>query len=133
MQAQVEQTYAQLGINAHVHAFIADMVGAYSAADLIICRAGAMTVSEVAAIGLPAIFVPLPTAIDDHQNANARYLADAGGAVIIEQKHLTPSHLAEQIQNVMKQLTVISDAARSCARLNATQTVADICTAAARS
>jgi UDP-N-acetylglucosamine--N-acetylmuramyl-(pentapeptide) pyrophosphoryl-undecaprenol N-acetylglucosamine transferase len=133
MQNQVAQGYQRLGIQADVQAFITDMVVAYSWADMIICRAGAMTVSEVAAMGLPAIFVPLPSAIDDHQNANARYLSDAGAAVILEQKNLSPNHLAEQIQNVMKQLSTLSDAAKSCARLDATLAVATICIEAATS
>ncbi len=73
----------QAGVNARVDAFIEDMAGAYAWADLVICRAGALTVAELAAAGLGAILVPFPSAVDDHQTHNARYLTEAGAAVLI--------------------------------------------------
>lgn len=127
MQHQVESRYKALGVNAEVSAFIEDMVSAYQWADLVICRSGAMTVSEVAAVGLPAIFVPLPGAIDDHQTANARYLTDAGAGQLLRQKDLNAITLVEQITKVIKQLDVMSKTAKKYARLDATKIVAGIC------
>ncbi|WP_340123136.1 undecaprenyldiphospho-muramoylpentapeptide beta-N-acetylglucosaminyltransferase [Methylobacter svalbardensis] len=127
MQQQVESRYQALGVNAEVNAFIEDMVSAYQWADLVICRSGAMTVSEVAAAGVPAIFIPLPTAIDDHQTANARYLTDAGAGQLLRQKDLNATTLVEQITKVIKQLDVMSKTAKEYARLDATKIVAGIC------
>jgi UDP-N-acetylglucosamine--N-acetylmuramyl-(pentapeptide) pyrophosphoryl-undecaprenol N-acetylglucosamine transferase len=92
-----------------------------------------MTVSEVAALGLPAIFVPLPSAIDDHQTANARYLTEANAGVLLMQKHLTPDILAEKINEVIANLSSLSNAATQCARLDATEKVAQFCVQAANS
>lgn len=128
---QVEDRYKALGIKAETSAFIEDMVAAYEWADLVICRAGAMTVSEVAAMGVPAIFIPLRGAIDDHQTANARYLTDAGAGLLLMQNDLNPVTLAECIAKALKQLTVMSVAAKQCAHLDATATVAGYCIAEA--
>jgi len=131
MFEQVKRQYKALGINADVSAFIDDMVSAYQWADMVICRAGAMTVSEVAALGVPAIFIPLPHAIDDHQTANARYLTDAGAGICLMQKDLNAATLAEQITKMLKQLDVMSKTAKQCARLDATEVVAGHCMAEA--
>jgi UDP-N-acetylglucosamine--N-acetylmuramyl-(pentapeptide) pyrophosphoryl-undecaprenol N-acetylglucosamine transferase len=131
MRDQVESRYKELGVNAEVVAFIEDMVSTYQWADLVICRSGAMTVSEVAAAGVPAIFIPLPNAIDDHQTANARYLTDAGAGVLLMQKDLNAATLVEQITKVLKQLDVMSKTAKEYARLDATQIVAGVCIAEA--
>ena len=131
MQAEVAERYQALRVNAEALAFIDDMAAAYRWADLIICRAGAMTVSEVAAMGLPAIFVPLLHAIDDHQSANARYLADAGAALLLPQPELNVNNLHHLIAQAMTSLPAMSRAAKNLARLDATQTVADICAAEA--
>jgi UDP-N-acetylglucosamine--N-acetylmuramyl-(pentapeptide) pyrophosphoryl-undecaprenol N-acetylglucosamine transferase len=131
MHKQVEGRYKELGVNAEVNAFIEDMVSAYQWADLMICRSGAMTVSEVAAAGVPAIFIPLPNAIDDHQTANAKYLADAGAALILMQKDLNTATLVEHVTKIIKQLDVMSKTAKKYARLDATETVAGICMAEA--
>ncbi|MFI3119544.1 MAG: undecaprenyldiphospho-muramoylpentapeptide beta-N-acetylglucosaminyltransferase [Methylococcaceae bacterium] len=131
MHKQVKDQYRSLGMKAEVSAFIEDMVSAYQWADLVICRSGAMTVSEVAAAGVPAIFIPLPSAIDDHQTANARYLADAGAGLILMQKDLNTVTLVEHITKVVKQLDVMSKTAKQYARLDATKAVADICIAEA--
>ena len=131
MLSQVESRYQALGINAKAHAFIEDMVAAYQWADLVICRAGAMTVSEVAAMGTPAIFIPLPTAIDDHQTANARYLTDAGAGLLLMQNELSPATLAEHISKALKNLADMRVAAQHSARLDATAVVADYCIAGA--
>jgi len=132
MQEQVDARYKILNINAEVSAFIDDMASAYQWADLVICRAGAMTVSEVAAVGIPAIFIPLPGAIDDHQVVNARYLTDAGAGQLLLQKDLNPQTLAESITQVLKHLDTIGKAARECARLDATEVVAGFCIAEAK-
>ncbi|MFI3156239.1 MAG: undecaprenyldiphospho-muramoylpentapeptide beta-N-acetylglucosaminyltransferase [Methylococcaceae bacterium] len=131
MQAQVDSRYKALSVNAEVNAFIEDMVSAYQWADLVICRAGAMTVSEVAAAGVAAIFIPLPSAIDDHQTANARYLTDAGAGLILMQKDLNATTLVEHITKVIKQLDVMSKTAKEYARLDATEVVAGVCVAEA--
>jgi len=131
MLSQVESRYKALDIKAETSAFIDDMVAAYQWADLVICRAGAMTVSEVAAIGVPAIFIPLPNAIDDHQRANARYLTDAGAGLLLMQSELNPVTLAEYITMALKQLADMRVAAQHCARLDATAVVAGYCAAEA--
>jgi len=127
MREQVAARYQELSVNAEVTAFIEDMVAAYRWADLVICRSGAMTVSEVAAMGVPAIFVPLPGAIDDHQVANARFLADVGGGMILLQKDLNAESLAEKITQARTQVKTMAQAARRCARLDATEAVAGFC------
>ena len=131
MQVEVSKHYAHLGLSAKVQAFIEDMAEAYQWADLIICRAGAMTVSEVAVCGLPAIFIPLITAIDDHQTANAHYLTDTGAAVLLPQPKLNSENLLSAIKQVMSSLTSMSLVAKNMARPNATQIVADYCVAEA--
>ncbi|MSS75719.1 MAG: undecaprenyldiphospho-muramoylpentapeptide beta-N-acetylglucosaminyltransferase [Methyloglobulus sp.] len=127
MQEQVAKRYQELGVRAEATAFIQDMVSAYQWADIIICRAGAMTVSEVAAMGLPAILVPLPNAIDEHQMANARYLSDAGAGLILPQKDLNTKNLIALITKAQQQLDVMTKAAKQCARMDATAVVAQFC------
>ena len=127
MQLEVSDRYQALGQSSEVTAFIEDMAAAYQWADLIICRAGAMTVSEVAAAGLPAIFVPLQNAIDDHQTANARYLADAGAALLLPQSQLNTDSLYEAVQQTIKSLSTMSQTARTLSKPDATQMVAEIC------
>jgi UDP-N-acetylglucosamine--N-acetylmuramyl-(pentapeptide) pyrophosphoryl-undecaprenol N-acetylglucosamine transferase len=131
MLEQVTCRYQTLGIKADVYAFIDDMVSVYDWADMVICRAGAMTVSEIAAVGVPAIFIPLPTAIDDHQTANAKYLTDAGAGVLLLQKDLNAATLADRIATVFQNLEAMRQAARRCARLDATEVVAGFCIAEA--
>ncbi|MFN5745181.1 MAG: undecaprenyldiphospho-muramoylpentapeptide beta-N-acetylglucosaminyltransferase [Methylococcaceae bacterium] len=130
MRKETEALYAEAGLEAKVDAFVEDMAAAYAWADLAVCRSGAMTVSELAAAGLPAILVPYPHAIDDHQTANAKYLADAGAAVVMAQSELTSQTLARTIKNVLtppSRLAEMADRARSKACPDATETVAAIC------
>lgn len=127
MQVQVQQIYDDNSCQAEAVAFIEDMSAAYQWADMVICRAGAMTVSEVAAAGLPAVFIPLPNAIDDHQMANAHFLADAGAAIILPQIELNKSGLQQAINTVMQNIREMGEKAKTMARINATQQVADIC------
>ncbi len=90
--------YAEHDVEVELEPFIDDMAGAYAWADLVVCRAGALTVAELCSVGLPALFVPYPGAVDDHQTANARPMADAGAAVIIDQSMLTADVLAGQLR-----------------------------------
>ena len=110
--------------------FIDDMVAAYTWADLIICRAGALTVAEVAAAGRSAIFVPLPHAVDDHQTWNARSLVDEQAAWLLPQSELEQGKLAEKIQQILASPHTLSDTAyqaRQLAKIDATKHVAGIC------
>ena len=132
MQNEVAEKYKMFNSNAEVSAFIDDMAAAYSWADLIICRAGAMTISEVAAMGIPAIFIPLPSAIDDHQTANAKYLTDFGAAILVKQSDLTTENLAQQIEKLCENLPERRAISQTLAYLNATETVAQICIAEAK-
>jgi UDP-N-acetylglucosamine--N-acetylmuramyl-(pentapeptide) pyrophosphoryl-undecaprenol N-acetylglucosamine transferase len=131
MHDQVLECYQELLITADVQAFIKDMVRAYQWADLVICRAGAMTVSEIAAMGVPAIFIPLPNAIDDHQTANAHYLSDAGAGIILAQKDMTPISLATCINKALTELPKMSVEVKKRAFLDATEVVASYCIAEA--
>lgn len=94
---QIQAVYANAGVEARVDPFIDDMAAAYAWADIVLCRAGALTVSELASVGLPSILVPLPHAIDDHQTHNARYLSHANAAILCPQSQLTPAWLAQQL------------------------------------
>jgi UDP-N-acetylglucosamine--N-acetylmuramyl-(pentapeptide) pyrophosphoryl-undecaprenol N-acetylglucosamine transferase len=130
MRAETEALYVRLGVEAEVVPFIQDMAEAYRWADLAVCRAGAMTLSELAAAGLPAILVPFPYAIDDHQTANARFFSEAGAARLIPQTQLTPDYLAEELKVLIHERERISDMSqktRGLARLDAAQKVADVC------
>ena len=133
MLEQVKNSYKKLNINAETSAFIDDMVAAYTWADLVICRAGAMTISEVAAIGVPTILIPLPSAIDDHQTANAHYLTDAGAGLMLMQHELNAVTLASYITEALGKLQDMSVAAQNCARHDSTTVVANFCIAEARS
>jgi len=120
--------YAAAGVQANTPAFIDDMARAYSEADLAVCRAGATTVAEIAAAGLPSILVPFPHAADDHQTKNARFLSDAGAAVLVPQSELTPERLAELIAGFnRKRLLEMGARARSLGRPDATAAVARTC------
>lgn len=124
----VQNQYQQMGIDARVTAFIDDMATAYEWADLIVCRAGALTVSEVAAAGKAAIFVPFPFAVDDHQTANAEYLAGKNAALICQQKDLSAHWLASQWQEFStnkEALQRMADTARQLAMPNATNMVVE--------
>jgi len=125
--SEVAKKYANMSINAQAIEFIEDMAAAYQWADMIICRAGAMTVSEVAAAGLPAIFIPLPHAIDDHQTANASYLTEAGGCISLPQSELNEGTLLNAIEEIKGSLKERSVATKKKAKLDATSVVANIC------
>ena len=124
------QRYAEAAVEAEVAPFIKDMAQVYAWADLVICRAGALTVCELAAAGLPSFLVPLPHAIDDHQTRNAEYLAKEGAAILLPQAKTDAAALAAQLTEVMMQpekLETMGVAARRLARPDATRHVVDIC------
>lgn len=125
--------YAAAGVAADAVAFIDDMAAAYAQADLVICRAGALTVSELAAVGAASVLVPFPFAVDDHQTSNAKYLADAGAACLIPQSVFTPQRLAELLRGLTREkLLLMAELARTLARPDATRDVADVCAGVAR-
>ncbi len=125
--------YAAAGVEAEVRDYIEDMAAAYRDCDFAICRAGAMTVAELACAGVPAVLVPFPFAVDDHQTGNAEFLADAGAAWLIQQKDLTADALAALIGGLDRAtLAAMSDKARALAKPDATARVADICEALAK-
>lgn len=107
--------------------FVKDMAEAYAWADVIVCRAGALTVTEVATVGLPAVFVPLPHAVDDHQTANAKTLSEQGAGFLLSQNKLTPDSLATILSELNREkILTIANKARTFAKPNATQQVADL-------
>lgn len=112
--------------------FIDDMATAYANADLVICRSGAMTVSEIAAVGVAACFVPFPFAVDDHQTTNAAFLADKGAARVVQQRDLTAESLAGWLrQQTRESLADMAGRARALAKPDAADEVASICAAVA--
>jgi UDP-N-acetylglucosamine--N-acetylmuramyl-(pentapeptide) pyrophosphoryl-undecaprenol N-acetylglucosamine transferase len=124
----LKAAYAAAGVQADTPGFIDDMAAAYAQADLAVCRAGATTVAELAAAGVPAILVPFPHAVDDHQTTNARFLADAGAAILIQQSELTPERLAELIAGFDRtRLLEMATRARGLGRPDATRSVAQAC------
>ncbi|MBM3384057.1 MAG: undecaprenyldiphospho-muramoylpentapeptide beta-N-acetylglucosaminyltransferase [Betaproteobacteria bacterium] len=124
--------YAAAGVEGELLAFIDDMAARYAEADLVICRAGAMTVAEIAAGGLASVLVPYPHAVDDHQTANARFLADKGAAILLPQSELNPARLAGLLRTLERaQLLDMARKARALGRPDATRVVADRCEALA--
>ncbi len=129
------QAYTAAGVEAEVTPFITDMAGAYAWADLVVCRAGALTVSELAAAGVGSILVPYPHAVDDHQVGNARFLSDAGAARLVIQGELTPERLAGQLADLLAdrdRLLRMAEAARARAHPDAGERIAAACLELAR-
>lgn len=123
----LEEGYAAAGVQADCLEFIADMAEVYAWADLVICRAGASTVAEIAAAGVAALFVPYPYAVDDHQTENARFLADAEAAWVIQQRDLTPQTLADWLAaRSRSELLDRANRARALAKPAATARVAQV-------
>ncbi len=126
--AEVEQYYREAGVEATLLPFIDNMAAQYAEADLIICRAGASTIAELAAAGIASVLVPFPHAVDDHQTHNARFLSERGAAVLIPQQELTPQKLADLLRTLKRDaLMEMANKARAVAKPEATQTVADEC------
>jgi UDP-N-acetylglucosamine--N-acetylmuramyl-(pentapeptide) pyrophosphoryl-undecaprenol N-acetylglucosamine transferase len=121
--------YLKAGVSAEVSPFIDDMPAAFTAADVIVCRSGASTVAEVTAAAKPAIFVPLPTAADDHQRKNAETLARGGAAILVSEKDFTPEKLAALVTELFgdrTRLQKMSAAARSMSHEDAAGHIAAI-------
>ena len=128
----LEIAYREAGVSATVLAFIRDMSLAYATADVVICRAGALTVSELAAAGIASVLVPFPSAVDDHQTFNARYLADRSAAVLLPQADLTPRKLADLLLGFTREkLLDMANCARALGKPDAAQIVAEHCMAVA--
>ncbi len=124
----VQASYQQAGVNAEVKPFLEDMAHYYGQADVVICRAGALTIAELAAAGIASILVPFPFAVDDHQTGNARFLSERGAAILLPQCELTPQRLADLLQGMTReQALAMAMAARAAAQPAAAQRVAEIC------
>lgn len=127
-----QQQYKLAGIKAEVSPFIADMAGAYDWADIVVCRAGALTIAELSAAGVASILVPYPYAVDDHQTHNASVLLKVDAAVLMPESTLTASRLAEQLLALTADSAILlkmATAARTQAKPEAANTIADICMA----
>jgi len=124
----LQQAYSAAGVSAKTPAFIEDMAAAYAEADLVVCRAGATTVAEIAAAGVASVLVPYPHAVDDHQTANARFLADAGAAILVPESELSAERLAGLLAGFDRvRLGDMARRARLLARPDATSAVAMAC------
>jgi UDP-N-acetylglucosamine--N-acetylmuramyl-(pentapeptide) pyrophosphoryl-undecaprenol N-acetylglucosamine transferase len=124
----LQNRYRNEGVKAETIAFIDDMARRYAEADLVICRAGAMTVAEIAAGGMASVLVPYPHAVDDHQTANAKFLADRGAAILLPQERLTPEALATLIRSLDRDaLLAMARKARELGKPEAARAVADRC------
>jgi UDP-N-acetylglucosamine--N-acetylmuramyl-(pentapeptide) pyrophosphoryl-undecaprenol N-acetylglucosamine transferase len=125
---ELRNNYAAAGVQATLTPFIDNTASAFAEADLIICRAGASTVTEIAAVGAAAVFVPFPSAVDDHQTSNARFLVDQGGGWLVPQSELTPQTLAALLQATPREaLAQRALAAKAMQQLHATEAVVAAC------
>jgi UDP-N-acetylglucosamine--N-acetylmuramyl-(pentapeptide) pyrophosphoryl-undecaprenol N-acetylglucosamine transferase len=123
-------SYAHAGISARLQPFIEDMAEAYGWADLVICRSGALTVSELTAAGVGAILVPFAAATDDHQTCNATFLVNEGAAVLIAERELDAEGLAAELSRLCAgrgRLLAMAERARALARPHAAEQLADAC------
>ena len=131
--AALKQEYVRVGVEARVEAFIENMAQCYAESDLVICRAGAITIAEIAAAGIASILVPYPHAVDDHQTHNARFLADRGAAWLQPQSALNPRALADLLRELTRaKLLQMALRARELGKPHATRNVAEICMELAR-
>jgi UDP-N-acetylglucosamine--N-acetylmuramyl-(pentapeptide) pyrophosphoryl-undecaprenol N-acetylglucosamine transferase len=125
---ELRANYTAAGVLAETTPFIQDTAQAYADADLIVCRAGASTVTEIAAVGAAAVFVPFPAAVDDHQTTNAKFLVDAGGGWLVQQRELTPEWLAQLLRTVDRpELIRRAEAAKKMQKTHATEEVVTAC------
>lgn len=129
---QLRHNYARAAVQAKTVAFIDEMAFAYAQADLVICRSGALTVAELAAAGIASVLVPFPFAVDDHQTHNARFLSEAGAAVLVQQRDLSPRTLADMLLGFTREkLLDMATRARALAKPDAAAAVAAVCMGAA--
>ena len=124
---QLQSNYQAAGVAANCVAFIDDMAGAYAWADLVLCRSGALTVAELAAAGVASILVPFPHAVDDHQTANARFIANAGGAFLLPQNEMTSESISLIRNYTRGQLLQMAERAHALAKPQAAADVAALC------
>lgn len=126
--AALRAAYAAAGVQGELVPFIDDMARRYAEADLVICRAGAMTVAELSAGGVASVLVPYPHAVDDHQTANARFLAEQGAALLVPQAELSPERLAALLRTLERpRLLDMARKARSLGKPDAARVVAERC------
>jgi UDP-N-acetylglucosamine--N-acetylmuramyl-(pentapeptide) pyrophosphoryl-undecaprenol N-acetylglucosamine transferase len=126
--AAVQELYRQAGVPADIRPFLDDMAGSYANADVVICRAGALTVAELAAAGVASILIPFPFAVDDHQTHNARFLSERGAAVLLPQTELSAEKLAQLLRGLDREkLAAMAQQARGVAKPDAAQRVAQVC------
>ncbi|MDH6592808.1 UDP-N-acetylglucosamine--N-acetylmuramyl-(pentapeptide) pyrophosphoryl-undecaprenol N-acetylglucosamine transferase [Variovorax sp. TBS-050B] len=118
---ELRANYAAAGVEGELTPFIEDTAQAYADADIIVARAGASTVTEIAAVGAAALFVPFPSAVDDHQTTNARFLVDAGGGWLVQQADLTPELLADLLQKTQR--TELIERARRAKAMQKTEAI----------
>lgn len=124
----LKANYAKEGVQGELVAFIDDMARRYAEADLVICRAGAVTIAELSAGGMASVLVPFPHAVDDHQTANARFLAERGAAILLPQAELTPEKLADLIRSLDRtKLLEMAKRARGLGKPDAARIVAQRC------
>ncbi|MSQ58965.1 MAG: undecaprenyldiphospho-muramoylpentapeptide beta-N-acetylglucosaminyltransferase [Betaproteobacteria bacterium] len=129
---ELRAAYSRAQVHGEAVDFIADMAKAYGGCDLVICRAGALTCAELAAAGVASVLVPFPHAVDDHQTHNARFLEQAGAAILVPQPELAPRKLADLLMSFSREkLLGMANRARELARPQATQDVAQVCEALA--
>jgi len=122
--------YDGSGVHVELLPFIEDMAAAYAWADLVVCRAGALTVAELCAVGLPALFIPYPSAVDDHQTANARAMVDADAAAILQERDLTDQSLSDLLKDWLRERSVLQSRAaraRALSRPDALKRISAIC------
>lgn len=128
----LQAAYQQAQVQADARAYLEDMAAMYAWSDLVICRAGALTIAELAAAGLASVLVPFPFAVDDHQTHNAAYLADAGAAILMAQSTMTAQGLAKVLGELTREkLLEMANKAHALGKPEATATVANICAACA--
>ena len=126
--AAVQQLYRQAGVQADIRPFLDDMAACYADADVVICRAGALTIAELAAAGVASILIPFPFAVDDHQTHNARFLSGRGAAWLLPQSELSAEKLAQLLREVTRErLAAMAQQARSAAKADAALAVARVC------
>lgn len=129
---ELRANYQKAGVQAELTPFIDDTARAYADADLVLCRAGASTVTEIAAVGAAAMFVPFPFAVDDHQTTNARFLEKAGAAWLVPQSNLDPQTLARQLAELNRdQLRQMANKALVCRKTGAVESMVEACEALA--
>jgi UDP-N-acetylglucosamine--N-acetylmuramyl-(pentapeptide) pyrophosphoryl-undecaprenol N-acetylglucosamine transferase len=124
----VQAAYRKAGVKADILPFLDDMAYFYSQADVVLCRAGALTVAELAAAGLASILIPFPFAVDDHQTSNARFLSEHGAGILLPQDQMSPGKLAQILGGMTRERALeMAIAARRLARPDAAKRVAEAC------